>query len=352
VAEARQKSVAHISRMMSAANVIIFVVGIILGLLLIVFAPLIAANILRSEGLVNPLRIAGVYLLFNSLTVLQLGVLAGFEAFRAIARINLFMGLITLPVLLTTTYLWALNGTLIGLTMNLIINWFLNRRLIRKKSRELGVPLSYRCRTTDIIRLLRFSYPLAIKEIIYSGSGWLCIYLLLIKTNYGEVGVFNSANQLSQLTLVLPASILSVFLSLLASQADNQANVSKLVKKNILFNVIVTTGVGGVIALLGGVIYRFYGVTYAGGELVLYILVAATIPMSIVGALEQVCISKSMPIIVTYFQFIIQFLIIVSLLVLFYFHSAATSLAFAYLIGYLITMGLMYFHLRKLGMVT
>jgi O-antigen/teichoic acid export membrane protein len=351
VAESRKNNVNDLGNIISAANTITISTGLFLGLLLVVFAPVISIRILHAESLVTPLRISGVYLFFNALNVYQVGVIAGLEAFRELARINLIIGIITLPVLLTTTYLLGLNGTLAGLTINLIVNWFLNKLLIRKRISELNVTLSYKSRREDILLLLRFSYPLALKEIIYSLSGWVCIYLLLVKTDYGQVGIFNSANQLSQLILFLPASILSVFLALLSNQLGDRQNFNKLVRKNILFNVATTAIIGVVLVLLSKVIYQFYGETYAGGEYVLYILIAATIPMSVIGVFEQVCISNSRPGLVTYFQLIIQMLILITLFGLFYFNSSATSLAFAFLAGNLVAMTVMYIYLRKIDIL-
>lgn len=347
VAEGRKNNVNDLGNIIAAANTITISTGLFLGLLIVMFAPLISISILHSESLITPLRISGVYLFFNALNVYQVGVIAGLEAFRELARINFIIGIITLPILLTTTYLFGLNGTLAGLTINLIVNWFLNKLLIRKRISELNVILSYTSRREDIRRLLKFSYPLALKEIIYSLSGWACIYLLLVKTDYGEVGIFNSANQLSQLILFLPASILSVFLALLSNQLGDRQNFNKLVRKNILFNVATTTTIGVVMVFLTKVIYQFYGETYSGGENVLYILIAATIPMSVIGVFEQVCISNSRPGLVTYFQLLIQFLILITLFGLFSFDSSATSLAFAFLAGNLVAMTIMYIYLRK-----
>ena len=51
-----------------------------------------------APALAGELRIAGILLFFNALNGAQTGALSGFEAFRAIARINLVRGLIAFPI--------------------------------------------------------------------------------------------------------------------------------------------------------------------------------------------------------------------------------------------------------------
>ena len=351
VAESKRLGDRELATTIKAANSITLFTGSVLGLVIVLFAPFISDSILANEGLTNPLRISGLYLFFNSLNVYQLGVIAGLEAFRQLARINLIMGFLTLPILLSATYFGGLEGTLWGLTIHLIINWYLNRALIIEKVAESGITVVKSKVSTRIKELVRFSYPLALKEIIYSLSNWAVFYLLLINTDFAQVGVFNSAYQLAQLILFLPASVLTVFLSILSHQTDNRQNYNQLIRKNLILTFIITAGVGLGIIVFSGFIYKFYGISYEGGEVILYILTVATIPMALIGVLEQVCISSSNPTQVTVFQFLIQFLILASTITLFHFYVSAESLAYAILIGNSISFAVMYYYLKRTGSI-
>ena len=349
VAKSINKDAKELGRIIAAANKITITTGLFFGLLLVIFAPYIAHHLLKAENLSIPLRIGAIYLFFNALNVYQVGVILGLEAFKPLARVNLIMGVITLPILLSTTFFYGLQGALIGLVINTAINWYLNRSLILKITTQMGVYLDHDNLHSEILQLLRFNYPLAIKEIIYSVSNWACFYLLLIKTNYGEVGIYNSANQLFQLVLFLPGIISSVFLSFLSKQTDNYADYRKLIKRNILFTIAVTSVTGIILIAMSKLIYQFYGSSYVGGKEILFILVIASIPMSLVNVFEQVFISISKPKLVMIFQLIIQFLTISTLLILFYFYSqTASSLAYSKLISYSIAAVLMYLCFLKL----
>jgi len=60
---------------------------------------------------------ACVLLFFNALNGAQIGALSGFEAFPAIARINLGRGLIALPVTIAAVAIWRLPGAIWALPL-------------------------------------------------------------------------------------------------------------------------------------------------------------------------------------------------------------------------------------------
>lgn len=347
VADASEKTPNDVRNIVHAAKAITFVLGAVLGTTLIGFAPFISKQILHSDTLVVPLRISGMYLFFNALNVYQLGVIAGLRAFKDLARINIIIAIITLPVLISFTYFFGLNGTLMGLTVNLIINWYLNQLLISRITRKMGLLGDRGIVLMRIRSLLKFSYPLALKEIIYSVSNWALFYLLLIQTSYAEIGIFNSANQLCQLILFLPGSILNVFLSLLSHQIANQNASQLLVRKNILFTTVITTGIGSVVILLSPLIYRFYGHSFAGGENVLLVLTIATAPMALANVLEQIWISHGKPLVVATFQVMIQALMLTSGVLLLQIEPSALSISFAFLISYALSVTVMMFYMRR-----
>ena len=61
-------------------------------------------HISHSSHLTDVLRIGSIILLFNALNGAQGGALAGFEAFKTIARISLFVGLADLPLIVGGCY--------------------------------------------------------------------------------------------------------------------------------------------------------------------------------------------------------------------------------------------------------
>lgn len=347
VSESIKKNIEEVGEIVSATNVIIFFSALFFGIMLIVSAPYIAVHVFENSNIILPLRFAGIFLFFNSINTYQLGLISGFQLFKGLAKINVILGILSFPIILSFTYFFGLLGTLLGMTLNMAIGCFLNHTLIKKNLKTSEIPILYRRLKGRIKNILKFSFPLAIKEIIYASGNWITYYILLQKSDFSEVGIFNSANQLSQIILFLPAAVLGVSLSLLSNHIDDRENYNALIKKSLLFNCVIVVMVGSAMALFSGLIYDFYGASYDGGEIVLYILILTTIPMSLISVFEQVCISSSKTKLVTVFTFLGQVSIIISAIILFKYVEEAISLAYSYLIGYSIFAAVMYWYLKK-----
>ena len=232
------------------------------------------------------------------------------------------------------------------MSLNMSIGCFLNNALIKKNLKSSGITIFYRNLKKRVKNILIFSFPLALKEIIYSSGNWITYYILLQKSNFSEVGIFNSANQLSQIILFLPIAILGVSLSMLSNHVDHNKNFIFLIKKSLLFNFIIVVIIGGLMAAFSGLIYDFYGESYSGGEEVLYILILTTIPMSFISVFEQVCISYSKTILVTAFT-LLKYIIIISCVFFFFsFQPDAKALAISFLIGQMVIMISMFLYLK------
>ena len=78
-------------------------------------APWLAASTLNAPNLSAELRIATGVLFLNALNGTQTGVLAGLEAFRTIARVNLIRGVLTFPLAVAGVLLWNLRGAVAAL---------------------------------------------------------------------------------------------------------------------------------------------------------------------------------------------------------------------------------------------
>ena len=334
IAEKKRNNLEEIPQIIAAANKITFISGIFLGSLVFILASVISRKILQSADLTTPLRIAGVYLFFNAMNVYQIGVLGGLEAFKQMFKVNIIIGLVSFPIILVTTYFGGLNGAVIGLTINLVINWYLNKKLIKKEVRKLEIKNYKKLSFVYIKNLLRFSYPIALAEGVYSLSNWALIYLLLYHTDYGEVGIFNSANQWVQMILFLPASISRVLLAFLSNQIGDTINYKKILKLNLAFNVLITLFFAVLISIFSSFIYELYGKSFEDGVEVLSILVFSTVPMSVLHILEQVCISKSKSKEILILKILRQATLLICALILFNIVKEASTLAKTWLLGY------------------
>jgi len=144
VAEFRRSDPERAGRIIGLSGLFVMLTGGLMALGLFIFAPWLAEHTINAPHLASLLRIGAVILFINVLNGAQTGALAGFEAFKTIAYVNLFVGLISFPILVCGAYFGGLTGAVWALAINLGVNWLLNHLALRKEARRYNVPLAFR----------------------------------------------------------------------------------------------------------------------------------------------------------------------------------------------------------------
>ena len=162
VAEFRLKDPERAGRIIGLSSLFAILTGGLMALGLFIFAPWLAANTINAPHLSGVLRIGALILLINALNGAQTGALAGFEAFKTIAYVNLFIGLISFPILVAGAYLGGLTGAVWALVINLGFNWLINHLALRNEAQRYNVPFTFRGCVSEWPVLWKFSMPAAI----------------------------------------------------------------------------------------------------------------------------------------------------------------------------------------------
>ena len=219
VAEFRRSNPNRAGRVMGIAGLFAVFTGGIMASALLVFAPWLAENTINAPHLAGALRIGALILFINALNGAQTGALAGFEAFKTIAKVNFFVGLASFPILLCGALLGGLHGSVWALAVNLSLNWVLNHLALRREAHLHHVPFSLKGCTSEWPVLWRFSLPAAMASAMVGPANWFCSANLVNQPNgYEEMGIFNAANQWFTMLMFLPGLLGSVVLPLLANQ--------------------------------------------------------------------------------------------------------------------------------------
>ena len=218
VAEFRQSNPERAGRIIGLSGLFAMGTGGLMALCLFIFAPWLAVHSINAPHLVGVLRIGGLILFINALNGAQTGALSGFEAFKTIAYVNLFVGLISFPILVCGAYLGGLIGAVWALSINLGFNWLLNHLALRKESRRYKVPFTLKKCSRELSVLWRFSLPAALSGALVGPVNWVCGVLLVNQPDgYGEMGVYSAANQWRIAILFIPSMLGQVILPLLAN---------------------------------------------------------------------------------------------------------------------------------------
>lgn len=293
-------------------NITLIVSGI-MALLLLISANYISENILNAPHLTIPLRLVAVWIVFNAVTTTQIGILAGFNEFKGMARVNTITGVATFITSLVFTYLWKLEGALIALLISQILNWYLNLILVKKhKSKLFSDELSKKNLIKEIIN---FSLPVALQEATYSATTWLTSLLLIKLSSFGQLGLFTAAIQWNAIILFIPGILRNVILSHLSESVNNQKQHIRVLKLTLFINFLVTFTLSVSVFFMADLIVGFYGPTFLGLKEVIRIALIITIFSSLSNVYTQAYLSKGK----SWLIFLIRFMRDAGVLLLSYF---------------------------------
>jgi O-antigen/teichoic acid export membrane protein len=234
VAEYRQSNPDRAGRIIGLSGLVAMLTGGLMALGLFIFAPWLAEHTINAPQLAGVLRIGTLILFTSALNGAQTGALSGFEAFRTIAYVNLFVGLISFPILVCGTYFGGLTGAVWALAINLGVNWLLNHLALRKEARRYNVPFTFRNCSRELSILWKFSLPAVLAGSMVGPVNWICTALLVNQPDgYGEMGIFNAANQWYAMLMFLPGLLGQVVLPVL-SERLGQKETNQSMKTMVL----------------------------------------------------------------------------------------------------------------------
>jgi O-antigen/teichoic acid export membrane protein len=210
VAEFRRADPERAGRIIALSSVVSWVTGGIMTVVLVALAPWLARTTLGAPEMGGLLRSGSLLLLLGGVNGAQTGALAGFEAFKTIARVNLIAGLAAFPITLVCAWFWGVEGSVWALVANLALNCFLNFVALRQEAARFGVPLSYAHCGEEWRVLWHFSIPAVLGGAIAGPTVWAVSTLLVNQPDgYSQMGVYNAVYRIR----IVPEMILNMLLA-------------------------------------------------------------------------------------------------------------------------------------------
>ena len=233
VAEFREKDPVQAGRILGLSSTVAVISGGLMAGVLVLAAPWLASETLNAPHLAGPLRVGALILFFSALNGAQTGALAGFEAFRTIARVNVVVGFVSFPLLLLGAYLGGVLGVVWALAVNLGIHWVLNHLAVRREATSASVPFNVRFTSAEARILIHFSLPSAVNGLLIAPANWGARALLVRQPGgYEDMGIVAAALTFQALVLFVSGALSAPLLSMLSKDSDS--NTSALAKINIL----------------------------------------------------------------------------------------------------------------------
>lgn len=163
-------------------------------------APWLSARILARPDLCDVIRIGAWMLFWGGVNGMQMGTLAGLEAFRTTAWINMVVGLTGIPMTVLGIYWGGLRGGVWGLVAASVLNWTLNHIMLRRLCARANLRLTRHGWWEERAVLTRFSIPSMLSVMMVGPVWWACQAILVNQADgYAQLGLFNAAARIKQL---------------------------------------------------------------------------------------------------------------------------------------------------------
>lgn len=257
-----------------------WVTSSVTSLVFFFMAPWLAEHTLAAPHLAGLLQIGVLFLLLNAVNGAQIGALSGFEAFKTVAKISLFSGLINFPFMVGGVYYAGLTGAAWGMVIASAVNWMLNHIAIRKECAKAGVPYTYEGCWTEKAVLWKFALPAVVSSMFFAPTEWILNAMLVNQPGgYGQMGIFNAAKQWHILILYLPNMLSGMTLPILSNLLGE--NEKEKYKKMLVMNSLAFFAIALVVAIpvsiFSQTIMSSYGKDFNGEWQVLVLISAYSV---------------------------------------------------------------------------
>ncbi len=347
IAKLRATDPLRVGRIIALTHALGWLTSGALASLLFVLAPFIANGPLSNPSLTNELQWAALLLHFSSITGVQVGTLAGFEAFKSLGRVGIIQGILSFPVIIAGVYMGGLRGAVVGMGVAQVLGYLLNLHAIRQCTRETSIDPCYRTAWRETTVLKQTAIPSMLVGIMAGPVVWWGNAVIANEPEgYAQLGSFNAVNQWKVLFTFLPAIIGSVLLPILSN--TESASNKRLESVNLLGNWIIVTAAALLLMVFPGLISMLYGPEYAGTEF--NRLFALMMMVSIILAYKEGIARKLIVGELLWWGMLSNFVwgIFFILAVYFYRESGASGLALAYILSYILnTVIFVPFYLRR-----
>jgi O-antigen/teichoic acid export membrane protein len=346
LAETRTADKDRAGRILGFSYAMASVSGLLMTVLAFALAEPLAAKTMANEGLAPYLRLSAPILLTGTLNGVQMAALAGLEAFR---RSSIWMMVVALTgsVLTVVGVVTAgIPGALWAGLISGVMGFLVLERVLSSEARRAGVRVTFHGIRQELPVLWSFALPSGLSGLMVTPVMWGAAAMLVNRPGgYGEMGVFNAANQWRNLVLFVPAAVGQVVLPMLSNlrAAGERDRYIRALKLNGALNLLVCLGATLPVIVASEWIMRAYGPDFRGRWAVLVLLVLSGVLQAVIGVIGQALASLGR----MWWGLILNAAWAVELLAVTWLclPLGATGLAVAYLVSYVL-------HLVQVGCYT
>lgn len=295
IAEFRETAPQRAGHIIALSSLVSIAAGGAMAAALFIFSPWLAASTLAAPHLSWLLRISVLLLFLSAINGSQTGALAGFESFKAIARINILVGLLSFPVMVICVLAGHVAGAVWGLTITMGLNCAFNHFTLRALAREKNIPLGSEGCFAEWPILWQFSFPAILGGAMVIPVNWACNAMLVNQPNgYAEMGMFNAANQWFNALLFLPAILGQALLPVLSERlsVNDTARSARMMILSMKINGLAAGSLALALAGLSPFIMGLYGTDFRAAWPVLVVSLITAVLLSVQAPVGNMIIAS------------------------------------------------------------
>ncbi len=280
VADLRERDPERAGRIMGLAWMTSLLSGLLMMAVSLFASRWTAHTLLHADSLTGPIRIASLLILLNPMLAFQNGALAGLEAFRRLASINVISGLASVPLVLFGVWRFGITGAIVGTIAGQLLTWVLSERLLLAECRRAGIRLSLQGSLRETGVFCSFSLPALLGPFSTMPVMWICS-VLIVRSPHGfeQMALYTAADRWRLAILFIPNALFQAALPMMANlYGRNRCEYREIARANLWINLGLVLVPVLPICLLAPHIMASYGGSFRNGWPVLALFAFATVP--------------------------------------------------------------------------
>jgi O-antigen/teichoic acid export membrane protein len=257
----------------------------------------LATRTLAAPHLASALQASAALVFFSTLQSAYTGALAGFEAFKRTALVNLAGGVIGTPAIILGAWCWGVNGAVWGITFQALVACVVAHLALVKEARQERIPMPFRCVFRPSIALgsefevlWKFCLPAFLSSTLVGPVNWACNTLLVNQPHgYPQAALLSAANQWKNCVGFLPLMLSSVIVPVLANlHAKGQTrDFMRVLRRQVAIHVASCSVLILPLIALARPIMRSYGPGFVDGVPVFILTLFSTVLIAINNPLSK-----------------------------------------------------------------
>jgi len=236
----------------------------------IVMAPWLADSTLKRPELSGLLMVGSLMLAGLVIGGVLNATLSGFEAFRALTHVKIWQGVFGALSAVLLVWFWGVQGAIVALVITATFGLLVSALAVRRQFRLGQIPTVWGKQVWREWPVLhRFAIPALVSSLLVMPTIWATNAMLVQQPDgYGELGLFNAANQWRTLVVFLPALLANAMLPVLSETyaRTDRTEFTQAISINLRATWIVALPMTMLVIALGPELSLLFGKQFLGME--------------------------------------------------------------------------------------